>query len=107
MSILIDLADENVRVLLERAQAAGEITLDDLNAMIGRGEVTPDDIEDTLAALTEMGIAVIDEHRPTEAELDEEAYQVVQSWNARGATVQLTGKAWLRFLRAAARKNGG
>ena len=104
MPVLIDLADEKVRALLERAKAAGEITLDDFNSIIGAGEVDIGDIEDTLAALAAMGIAVANDDGLTEEKLDEEAYQAVQSWNARGATVQLTGEAWMRFMRAAARK---
>lgn len=103
MAVLINLADETVRALLERATAAGEITLDEFNAMIGPDEVDTGDIEDTLASLAEMGIAVTHENSLTE-ELDEEAHQAVQSWHPRGATVQLTGEAWIRFMRAAARK---
>jgi hypothetical protein len=60
MAVLIDLADETTRRILEQARAAGQISLDDLDALIGPGEVAAEDIEDTLAALVEMGIAVIE-----------------------------------------------
>jgi Sigma-70 factor, region 1.1 len=103
MAVLIDLADGKVCALLERAKAAGVITGGEFHSIVGSGEVTPDDIEDTLAALAQMGIALSDDL--TQEDRDEEIYSSLQAWNLEGRTIpQLTGEAWASILRVAARK---
>jgi RNA polymerase primary sigma factor len=105
VAVLIDLADEKARVVLERGKAIGEITLDDFNALAGSGDLFADDIEDTLAALSEMGIAVVEYITQEERDRrDDETYEAMLAFDARGGHAQWTGEAWASFLRAAERK---
>ena len=59
-SPLLDLSDQAVKRLLKTAKARGYVTLDQLNAVLPSEEVTPDQIEDTMAMLSDMGINVVE-----------------------------------------------
>src|ERR671916_3199981 len=63
---LIDLNEASLKKLISRAKKRGYITVDELNA--GVGEMSTDQIEDVMSALSEMGINVVENE-----EADEEA----------------------------------
>jgi RNA polymerase primary sigma factor len=71
---LIDLNDASIKKLIARAKKRGVITVDELNAVVG--EMSTDQIEDVMSALSEMGVNVVendeadDEDGETEAEAD-------------------------------------
>jgi RNA polymerase primary sigma factor len=76
-SPLLDLTDQSVKRLLKLGKQRGYVTHDELNAVLPSEEVTPDQIEDTMAMLNEMGISVVeqeesDEIVAAEDEADEE-----------------------------------
>ncbi|MBL0949024.1 RNA polymerase sigma factor RpoD [Brevundimonas sp.] len=66
---LLDLTDAGVKKFIKQAKTRGYVTMEDLNKVLPSEEVTPDQIEDTLAMLSEMGVNVV------EAEEDGEAAQ--------------------------------
>ncbi|MEZ5901457.1 MAG: RNA polymerase sigma factor RpoD [Hyphomicrobiaceae bacterium] len=70
-SPLLDLSDQAVKKFLKAAKAKGYVTLDQLNAVLPSEEVLPDQIEDIMAMLSDMGINVVesdDADEPSEAE---------------------------------------
>ena len=59
-SPLLDLSDAAVKKLIKAGKAAGYVTIDQLNAVLPSEEVTSEQIEDTMAMLSEMGITVVE-----------------------------------------------
>jgi RNA polymerase primary sigma factor len=57
---LLDLTDAGVKKFIKQAKARGYVTMEDLNKVLPSEEVTPDQIEDTLAMLSEMGVNVVE-----------------------------------------------
>jgi RNA polymerase primary sigma factor len=69
-SPLLDLSDEAVKKMIKVAKKRGFITMDQLNQVLPSEEVSPDQIEDIMAMLNEMGINVVEDD---EADQDAEA----------------------------------
>jgi RNA polymerase primary sigma factor len=67
-SPLLDLSDQAVKRLLKAGKARGYVTHEELNAVLPSEEVTPDQIEDTLAMLSDMGINVVEQEEGDEGE---------------------------------------
>src|SRR5438552_15938667 len=67
---LLDLTDAGVKKFIKQAKARGYVTMDELNKVLPSEEVTSEQIEDTLAMLSEMGVNVIEAE---EAEAEGEA----------------------------------
>ena len=61
---LLDLNDASIKKLMARAKKRGYITYDELNDALP--QVTSDKIEDVMAALSEMGINLIENDEPAE-----------------------------------------
>jgi RNA polymerase primary sigma factor len=59
-SPLLDLSDQAVKRLLKTAKARGYVTYDELNSVLPSEEVSSEQIEDTMAMLSEMGINVVE-----------------------------------------------
>jgi RNA polymerase primary sigma factor len=59
-SPLLDLSDSAVKKLLKAAKARGYVTYDQLNSVLPSEEVTSEQIEDTMAMLSDMGINVVE-----------------------------------------------
>ena len=59
-SPLLDLSDQAVKKLLKTAKARGYVTYDELNSVLPSEEVSSEQIEDTMAMLSEMGINVVE-----------------------------------------------
>jgi RNA polymerase primary sigma factor len=68
-SPLLDLSDAAVKRMIKAAKARGYVTYDELNSVLPSEQVSSEQIEDTMAMLTEMGINVVD----TEEEAEEAA----------------------------------
>ncbi len=68
---LLDLTDAGVKRFIKQAKTRGYVTMDELNKVLPSEEVTSEQIEDTLAMLSEMGVNVV------EAEEDAEGGEVV------------------------------
>ena len=66
-SPLLDLSDQAVKRLLKTAKARGYVTYDQLNSVLPSEEVTSEQIEDTMAMLSDMGINVVETEEGEEA----------------------------------------
>jgi len=71
-SPLLDLTDQSVKRLLKIGKQRGYVTHDELNSVLPSEEVTPDQIEDTMATLNEMGISVVEQEDSDEAVAEDE-----------------------------------
>ncbi|EXL02838.1 RNA polymerase sigma factor RpoD [Aquamicrobium defluvii] len=76
---LLDLSDDAVKKMIKVAKKRGYVTMDELNAVLPSEEVTSEQIEDTMAMLSDMGINVVedDEQAEEEAEQSEDDPQEV------------------------------
>ncbi|MBU2118132.1 MAG: RNA polymerase sigma factor RpoD, partial [Alphaproteobacteria bacterium] len=63
---LLDLTDAGVKKFIKQAKTRGYVTMEDLNKVLPSDEVTPDQIEDTLAMLSEMGVNVVEAEEDAE-----------------------------------------
>jgi len=57
---LLDLTDAGVKKFIKQAKARGYVTMDELNKVLPSEEFTSEQIEDTLAMLSEMGVNVVE-----------------------------------------------
>src|SRR5215472_3709588 len=63
---LLDLTDAGVKKFIKQAKTRGYVTMDELNKVLPSEEVTSEQIEDTLAMLSEMGVNVIESEEQAE-----------------------------------------
>src|SRR5574338_435296 len=76
---LMDSMNNAVRKMLAKGKEKGFVTLTELNAVLPQEQMSADQIEDTMAALNEMGINVVDndeEQEETEDSPEEETRTV-------------------------------
>src|SRR5215207_347291 len=57
---LLDLTDQSVKRMIKAARKRGYVTYDEVNEVLPSDQVDPDQIEDVLAQLSEMGINVVE-----------------------------------------------
>src|SRR5215470_6240739 len=72
-SPLLDLSDAAVKRFIKTAKARGFVTLDALNAVLPSEEVSPDQIEDTMSMLSDMGITVVESEDPEDASAQQDS----------------------------------
>jgi RNA polymerase primary sigma factor len=70
---LLDLSDAGVKKMIKAAKKRGYVTYEQLNAVMPSEEVTSEQIEDTLAMLSEMGINVVENEDATDEDGEEKA----------------------------------
>ncbi|EKF18003.1 RNA polymerase sigma factor RpoD [Nitratireductor pacificus] len=63
---LLDLSDDAVKKMIKAAKKRGYVTMDELNAVLPSGEVSSEQIEDTMAMLSDMGINVVEDDEVAE-----------------------------------------
>ena len=72
---LIDLNEASIKKLIARAKRRGVITVDELNEALPQDEMTSEQIEDIMAAISEMGVNIVESDEdavdPDEKEVDE------------------------------------
>ncbi|CAM4035573.1 RNA polymerase sigma factor RpoD [Novosphingobium lubricantis] len=72
---LIDLNDASVKKLIARAKRRGVITYDELNEALPQDQMSSEQIEDIMAAISEMGVNIVESDEdavdPEEREADE------------------------------------
>ena len=76
---LLDLSDAGVKKMIKAAKKRGYVTYEQLNAVMPSEEVTSEQIEDTLAMLSEMGINVVETEDANDDEGEEKATDEVAS----------------------------
>src|ERR1041384_3136057 len=77
---LLDLNDASIKKMIARAKKRGTITVDELNEALPSDQLSPDQIEDVMSALNEMGVQVVEsaEEADDEEEGDKEAESIVE-----------------------------
>jgi len=83
---LLDLNNDSVKKMIKAAKKRGYVTVDELNAVMPSEEVSPDQIEDTMSMLSEMGINVVEEEE-TEEPAEEVSNEIVEAGKKAVATV--------------------
>jgi RNA polymerase primary sigma factor len=66
--VLLDLQSAAVKKLIARGKERGYVTYDEVNAAMPDGQVSSEDIEDTLSLLNENGINVVADEEGEDAE---------------------------------------
>jgi len=80
---LLDLSDDAVKKMIKAAKKRGYVTMDELNSVLPSEEVTSEQIEDTMAMLSDMGINVVEddevaEEGEQEADAEEDANELAE-----------------------------
>src|ERR1700755_2913543 len=71
---LLDMNDASVKKLIARAKKRGIITVNELNDALPSDQMSPDQIEDVMSALNEMGVQVVEsDERGDDEEDDKDA----------------------------------
>ncbi len=83
---LLDLNNDSVKKMIKAAKKRGYVTVDELNSVMPSDEVSPDQIEDTMSMLSEMGINVVEEDEAEEAP-EEVSTDIVEAGKKAVATV--------------------
>jgi len=81
---LLDLSDDAVKKMIKAAKKRGYVTMDELNSVLPSEEVTSEQIEDTMAMLSDMGINVVEDDEAAEepeadaSESEEDAKEIAE-----------------------------
>src|SRR5881227_2068398 len=70
---LIDLNDASVKKLIARAKKRGYITVDELNEALPSDQMSPDQIEDIMSAINDMGVQVVESEERGEDDEEQDA----------------------------------
>ena len=70
---LLDLSDDAVKKMIKAAKKRGYVTMDELNSVLPSEEVTSEQIEDTMAMLSDMGINVVEDEDAEEQTASEDS----------------------------------
>ncbi|NMG40568.1 RNA polymerase sigma factor RpoD [Chelativorans sp. ZYF759] len=93
---LLDLSDDAVKKMIKVAKKRGYVTMDELNSVLPSEEVTSEQIEDTMAMLSDMGINVVEDDEAGEdadsspPSADEESTELAEQQGT--AVAQTTAK---------------
>ena len=70
---LIDLNEASIKKLINRAKKRGYVTVDELNEALPQDQMTTDQIEDVMSAISEMGVNIVENDEEAEADADAES----------------------------------
>ena len=68
---VLDTNNSKIKALIKKGQSAGFVTHDDLNSALPQEELTSEQIEDVMSALSEMGVMVVESAEQDESTVDE------------------------------------
>ena len=68
---VLDTNNSKIKALIKKGQSAGFVTHDELNAALPQEELTSEQIEDVMSALSEMGVLVVESAEQDEVNSDE------------------------------------
>jgi RNA polymerase primary sigma factor len=68
---LLDLNDASIKKMIARAKKRGIITVDELNEALPSDQMSPDQIEDIMSAINEMGINVVENDEASDDDEEE------------------------------------
>jgi len=87
---LLDLSDAAVKKMIKQAKKRGFVTFDQLNDVLPSESTSPEQIEDVMSMLSEMGINVVESE---DAEADEEEKQEEADEEPDTELVEITQRA--------------
>ncbi|WP_246447812.1 RNA polymerase sigma factor RpoD [Novosphingobium flavum] len=104
---LIDLNDASIKKLIARAKRRGVITYDELNEALPQDQMSSEQIEDIMAAISEMGVNIVEsdedaidpEERKAEDAEDEEAVDERPDLVKKKETIERTDDPVRMYLR--------
>ena len=104
---LIDLNEASIKKLIARAKRRGTITIDELNEALPQDQMSSEQIEDIMAAISEMGVNIVEsdedsvdpEERKAEDAEDEEAVDERPDLIKKKETVDRTDDPVRMYLR--------
>ena len=70
---LIDLNDAKVKKLIARAKKRGYVTYDELNEALPQDQMSSEQIEDIMSAISDMGINIVESDEDVQEEAEQEA----------------------------------
>ncbi|WP_394728227.1 RNA polymerase sigma factor RpoD [Altererythrobacter sp. GH1-8] len=70
---LIDLNEAQIKKLMSKAKKKGYITVDELNEALPQDQMTSEQIEDVMSAISEMGVNIVENDEEAEAEAEQDA----------------------------------
>ena len=73
---LIDLNEASIKKLIARAKRRGIITVDELNEALPSDQMSPDQIEDIMAAISEMGVNIVENDEDAQDDDEREAEEI-------------------------------
>ncbi|RXZ66216.1 RNA polymerase sigma factor RpoD [Pelagerythrobacter rhizovicinus] len=73
---LIDLNEASIKKLIARAKKRGYVTVDELNEALPEDQMSTDQIEDVMSAISEMGVNIVENDEEADAEADAEGDEV-------------------------------
>ena len=82
---LIDLNEASIKKLLSRAKKRGYVTYDELNEALPQDQMSSEQIEDIMSAISEMGVNVVENDEEAEPESEVEAIDGKAARPAAGA----------------------
>ena len=68
---VLDTNNSKIKALIKKGQSAGFVTHDELNAALPQEELTSEQIEDVMSALSEMGVSVVEAAEQEESNSEE------------------------------------
>jgi RNA polymerase primary sigma factor len=92
-SPLLDLSDQAVKRLLKTAKVRGYVTYDELNSVLPSEEVSSEQIEDTMAMLSDMGINVVETEEGEEEKEQDEAPEAEEESRALTSSSSVPARA--------------
>src|SRR6476620_6677458 len=69
---VIDLNDASIKKMIARAKKRGIITVDELNEALPSDQMSPDQIEDIISAINDMGINVVESAEASDDDEEED-----------------------------------
>ena len=69
---LIDLNEANIKKLIAKAKRRGYVTVDELNEALPQDELSSEQIEDVMSAISEMGVNIVENDEDAEGDSDSE-----------------------------------
>jgi RNA polymerase primary sigma factor len=97
---LLNTVEQAIRKMVARGKERGYVTFDEVNAALPTEQVSPEQIEDTLAMLNEQGINVVESEEPDEAaSADEDGDGEVRAGNLDDEDIGRTDDPVRMYLR--------
>jgi len=75
---LIDLNEASIKKLISKAKKRGYVTVDELNEALPEDQMSTDQIEDVMSAISEMGVNIVENDEEAEAEAEADAESEVE-----------------------------